>query len=279
MIERVSQLDAAAADPGMVATLDDNLRIFRGLLAGLVDLSIADEDQAGHHQRLRAGAAFGEAARHQELIDALLRHVRALSRFGGLEPMASLRQTGTMPSKRLAAALPALMLAALAACVPPPAPAPAPAPVPVPAPTPAPRPAPSPQPAYQNWMDAPQTPGDWFYIPQTGASIAAFGPGERQPLFALRCDQASRTISVGRTSASQTPQPMTIRTEDATRSFSANPAQGSVEHLVATALPAADPFLDAMAFSKGRFAVEVAGEPTLYLPSWPEVSRVIEDCR
>jgi hypothetical protein len=128
-------------------------------------------------------------------------------------------------------------------------------------------------------MDAPQTPGNWFYIPQTNASIAAFGPAERQPLFAMRCDKASRTISIGRTSASTVPQPMTIHTESATRTFSANPAQGSVEHLVATSLPAADSFLDAMAFSKGRFAVEVSGEPTLYLPSWPEVTRVIEDCR
>jgi hypothetical protein len=128
-------------------------------------------------------------------------------------------------------------------------------------------------------MDAPQTPGDWFYIPQTNASIAAFGPAERQPLFALRCDRASHAISVGRTSASTVPQPMTIRTESVTRTFSANPAQGSVEHLVATSVPAADSVLDAIAFSKGRFAVEVSGEPTLYLPSWPEITRVIEDCR
>jgi hypothetical protein len=178
----------------------------------------------------------------------------------------------------LVAALPLLALAALTACVPPPAPTPVPAPAPTPTPTPRPV-TPPPQPTYQNWEDAPQTAGDWFYIPQANASIAAFGPAERQPLFALRCDAARHTISVGRTSASLSPQPMTIRTESATRTFSANPAQGSVEHLVATSLPAGDAFLDAMAYSKGRFAVEVSGEPTLYLPSWPEVTRVIEDCR
>lgn len=177
---------------------------------------------------------------------------------------------------RFLAALPLAALAALSACVTPPA---APPPAPAPAPAPSPVPAPPPTPAYSNWMEAPQTPGDWFYIPQTGASIAAFGPAERQPWFAMRCDPASRTISIGRTSASMASQPMTIRTESATRTFAANPAQGSVEHLVAASVPAADPFLDAMAFSKGRFAVEVGGEPTLYLPSWPEVSRVIEDCR
>jgi hypothetical protein len=260
----------------MVAALDDNLGIFRDLLAGLVDLSIPGEDQAGHHQRLRAGATFGEAAAHQELIDALLRHLCALSRFAALEPIPRLGHRGTM-TKRPLAALPMFALAGLAACVPPPAPAPAPAPTPT---STVARPVtPPPQPTYQNWMDAPQTPGDWFYIPQAGASIAAFGPAERQPWFAMRCDMSSRTVSIGRASASTMAQPMTIRTESATRTFSANPAQGSIEHLVATALPAADPFLDAMAFSKGRFAVEVAGEATLYLPSWPEVTRVIEDCR
>ncbi len=180
-------------------------------------------------------------------------------------------------TKRSLAALPLLALTALAACVPPPAPTPAP--TPAPAPAPAPQPVMPPQPTYSNWMDAPQTPGDWFYIPQVGASIAAFGPAEGQPLFAMRCNTARHVVSIGRTSASLAPQPMTIRTESATRSFSASPAQGSVEHLVATALPATDPFLDAMAFSKGRFAVEVSGEPTLYVPSWPEISRVIEDCR
>ena len=177
--------------------------------------------------------------------------------------------------KRLPTMLLLTTLAALSACVPQPKPAATPAPAPVPTPTPAPRPAPT----YSNWMDAPQTPGDWFYIPHAVGSIAAFGPAERQPLFAMRCDMASHTLSLGRTSASTSPQPMTIRTETATRTFSANPAQGSVEHLVATSLPASDPFLDAIAFSKGRFAVEVPGERNLYVPSWPEITRVIEDCR
>jgi hypothetical protein len=40
-----------------------------------------------------------------------------------------------------------------------------------------------------------------------------------------------------------------------------------------------DPLLDAIALSKGRFAVEVEGETTLYLPTWAEVSRLVEDCR
>lgn len=44
-------------------------------------------------------------------------------------------------------------------------------------------------------------------------------------------------------------------------------------------IPARDPLLDAMAFSRGRFAVEVSALPTLYVPAYPEVTRAIEDCR
>lgn len=42
---------------------------------------------------------------------------------------------------------------------------------------------------------------------------------------------------------------------------------------------ARDPLLDAMAFSRGRFAIQSDGLPTLYVPSWPEIGRVLEDCR
>jgi hypothetical protein len=44
-------------------------------------------------------------------------------------------------------------------------------------------------------------------------------------------------------------------------------------------LGAQDRLLDAIAFSRGRFSVEIAGTPRLILPSWPEPARAIEDCR
>ena len=40
-----------------------------------------------------------------------------------------------------------------------------------------------------------------------------------------------------------------------------------------------DPLLDAMAVTRGRFAVETTGLSTLYLPPWAEVTRAIESCR
>jgi hypothetical protein len=179
-------------------------------------------------------------------------------------------------TKRFLAALPLAALVALAGCVPP---APEPTPAPAPAPRPQPSAAPTTIPTDSSWMDLPQTPGDWFYAAIPPYTYAAFGPAATRSMFSIRCDRARGLVSLGRTSAAPAPRPMTIRTETAARAFTAQPEQGSAEHLVKTDLPAFDKFLEAIAFSKGRFAVEVAGEPPLYLPSWPEISRVIEDCR
>lgn len=40
-----------------------------------------------------------------------------------------------------------------------------------------------------------------------------------------------------------------------------------------------DATLDHIAFSRGRFVIEAPGALPLAVPSWAEVSRVIEDCR
>ena len=72
---------------------------------------------------------------------------------------------------------------ALAACVPPsPEPTPVPSPAPTPAATPQPGAAPTQvvTPSFDNWMDAPQTPGDWSYSTDRNASFAIFGTGQSQ---------------------------------------------------------------------------------------------------
>ena len=71
---------------------------------------------------------------------------------------------------------------------------------------------------------------------------------------------------------------MTIRTETTTRSLQA-PVDPEGQNMFAAVIPGRDPLLDAMALTKGRFALELADAPTLYLPAWAEVTRVIEDCR
>lgn len=165
---------------------------------------------------------------------------------------------------------------ALASCV---TPAPEPAPPP-PAPEPAPAPAPPPvaPPAYDNWMDAPATPGDWYFRSTAGGSQAVFGPTNSAAIFALTCDRAARTITMTRAGSAAGATAMHVRTETRERAVPAQQAGTGLSMLAAT-LPASDPLLAAMAFSKGRFAVETQGLATLYIPSWPEVTRVIEDCR
>ena len=83
--------------------------------------------------------------------------------------------------------------------------------------------------------------------------------------------------------ASNPPGAMVVRTETQTRTLrtSAVLYHSPSPHVPVTEarLRADDRLLDAMALSKGRFAVEVDGMTALYLPSWAEVTRVIEDCR
>jgi hypothetical protein len=170
-----------------------------------------------------------------------------------------------------ATATAALTCLALAACVPPPKPTPAPTPAPAPAPAPAPPPVvEAPTPPVANWMDAPATPGDWTYA----ASIASFGDPGVQPRLTLACRRDIGVIEITRAGAGAVPQ-LNILTEFQQRALAG--AQGTTG--IAAQISATDPLLDAMAFSKGRFAVEVGGLPTLYIPSWSEVTRVIEDCR
>lgn len=175
--------------------------------------------------------------------------------------------------------LPIAMCLALAGCIPAPeqtpAPTPAPprAPAPAPAPTPAPVPAPAP-PSASNWMDAPVTPGDWSYA----NGIARFGERATEARLTLSCNRAAGVVEISRAGSAVAALPMVVRTETQERSVDAVPVPGELPSIVAR-IPARDSLLDAMAFSKGRFAIEVGGMPSLYVPSWPEVTRVIEDCR
>lgn len=180
------------------------------------------------------------------------------------------------------AVLPALASAlALAACVPAgQAPATPPAPVSRPAPEPAPaaRPPLLQSPDVDNWMDAPATPGTWRYQINAGGALAVFIGSRGQGDFMMSCDTRGGLVRFWRAGTSPSPRIMTIRAETATRSFQVVQAKDTNPYLT-TSIAGADPLLDAMALSKGRFAVEVQGLPPLFLPAWAEVTRVIEDCR
>jgi hypothetical protein len=155
-----------------------------------------------------------------------------------------------------------------AACVPraaPPPAAPAPRPRPVTAPAPPPTPVPR---ASSDWRDWALTPGDWRYE----GTRASFG-GSTGPLLTLNCDRVARRMMIGVAAAGA--GAITIRTTSTSRSF---PVAASVPP-PETALPASDPLLDAIGFSRGRFVVERPGAPPLVVPAYAEILRVVEDCR
>jgi len=154
----------------------------------------------------------------------------------------------------------AALLALLAACAAadqaaPPAPAPR---VHVPPPRPAPPPPPPPA-APATWLDAPLSTGDWSYKVEVAGSAAVF----RGSALVIRCDPARREVTLILQGAAG---PLTVQTTYGRTSF-------------AGPLPASDPRLDEIAFSRGRFAVEGAGAPRLVVPAWAEPARVVEDCR
>ena len=170
----------------------------------------------------------------------------------------------------------------LAACIPPaPEPTPAPSPAPVTRPSPAPTQAPVAEaPTFENWIDAPQTPGNWSYAAAGGRTQASYSTPDGAQRFSLTCDTRTRTIEVARAAAAATSgeTPLRVLTETANRTL-AGQVEADPMPMIVVRLQARDPLLDAMALTRGRFAVETPGSPTLYLPAWAEVTRVIEDCR
>ncbi|MFN3619053.1 hypothetical protein [Sphingorhabdus sp.] len=167
-----------------------------------------------------------------------------------------------------------IAIMALAACVaPPPQPAPktvsAPPPVVV-TPTPEPRLA-------GDWNDWPFTPGNWTYSRDGRGSMGAFGAPGRTATVSLRCDAQSRRVYLAR-EASAPGQRMVIRTSTAMKEFIARAVSANTANIAAEILPN-DPILDAMAFSRGRVLVEAEGQQPVILPSWAEITRIVEDCR
>jgi hypothetical protein len=177
----------------------------------------------------------------------------------------------SLRSLAIATALGALV----ASCATPPPP-PAPRPLPRPAYTPPPPPRIDPS---VDWRDAPITPGEWRWSQIGGFSSARFAENPAGATLEFRCDRRSGTVVLIRSgSAAQQPVPLTITTTSTERALVAQPLPGQVP-AIAVSLAAHDPLLDAIIFSRGRFAVEAQGAAPLYVPTWPEIARVVEDCR
>lgn len=156
---------------------------------------------------------------------------------------------------------------ALAACVAPSSRPPAPAPVVTPPPAAAVAPPPV---LAGDWRDWPLTRGDWRYRRVGAATAAEYGDAVALHT-ALRCEGGSLRLVW----PAAAPGTVTLRTSTVETRRAATAAPEGGAQIV---FSAADALLDAMAFSRGRFVLQ-AGAATLVLPAWPEVGRVIEDCR
>ncbi len=111
-----------------------------------------------------------------------------------------------------------------------------------------------------------------------GRSTATFTGANGTALASLSCDRTQSRVLLSRSGAAATSMPMAVATTSTRRPLLSDPSFPANGWLVVP-IAARDSLLDAIAFSRGRFALEAAGQETLYLPAWPEISRVVEDCR
>lgn len=265
MLDRVRQLDSAPTDPGMVAPAHLQRRILGQLLPRLGQFRLAAEHQPRHYQRLRPGAAFRQPALDKHLIDPAFPAHGSLLFMDLAAVSAHYRDMKPIYFRMSAAIALTFGLGAGAACAQQGEEGAA---------------ATAVQTAGEedaNWLDAPQTPGNWNYSNRAAQSIAQFGSAGSPQLFTMRCDKAGREIRLARSGTADGEIFVRIRAETADRLMPArNLPEGG---MIAVSLPANDRLLDAIAITKGRFAVEAEGMAPLYIPAWAEVTRVIEDCR
>ena len=122
--------------------------------------------------------------------------------------------------------------------------------------------------------------GEWVYRQDERGSIALFGEAGRDALIVVRCDVPRRRIFLSRAGEVWNADSvgMTIYTSSGRKTFTVRKTGGTPSY-VAVELDSREPHLDAMAFSRGKFLVTLAGRPNLVVPNWAELGRVVEDCR
>ena len=118
--------------------------------------------------------------------------------------------------------------------------------------------------------------GSWSYTTTATGTEAIFSNPSAVPQLMVSCLRATRHVLVAKTATGAAPV-MAVWTSSMTRNIpsSFNPLTRRLSVDLATY----DPLLDALAFSRGRIGVGVAGAPALVAPAWPEIARVVEDCR
>jgi hypothetical protein len=118
--------------------------------------------------------------------------------------------------------------------------------------------------------------GSWIYRAIPTGTEADFIDTAATVRLTIRCNRAARTVSVVRRGVPAAAPTLAIWTTSLARSV---PARFLATRELVADTAATDPLLDAIAFSRGRFATAAAGAPLVALPAWPEPARVVEDCR
>ena len=127
-----------------------------------------------------------------------------------------------------------------------------------------------------DWRTSALTAGSWSYRETATGSEAIFTDARVTRRLVVKCSRATRRVSLSVASAVTGNSIQVSTTETARVLPAAFDAQG---FQITAELGAQDPILDGIAFSRGRFAVTIAGASALVLPAWPEIARSIEDCR
>jgi hypothetical protein len=144
---------------------------------------------------------------------------------------------------------------------------------PVPAPAPARPIATQPQ---GHWTDWPTVPGAWIYRSDDRGSVALYGAQGGDAIVTLRCDKGRGRIYLSR--AGNASGTMTVRTSSTSKAVTAQSTGGNPPYAAVELMPT-DPLLDAMAYSRGRIALELSGVQNIAIPVWSEIGRITEDCR
>ncbi|QIL02738.1 hypothetical protein G7078_08045 [Sphingomonas sinipercae] len=119
--------------------------------------------------------------------------------------------------------------------------------------------------------------GTWTFRNFPGGSEAAFRDASGAQPFLIRCNRPTRVVTLVRTGVPAAAPFMFVSTSSAARPVAARFDLPS--RTLSADVAARDPLLDAIAFTRGRFATSATGAPLIVFPAWPEPSRVIEECR
>lgn len=147
------------------------------------------------------------------------------------------------------------------------------------APVPSPTPTETSIPAISTaeWDALPMPSGDWSWRSDLGSgeTFAEFTSDDGEALVGLACEPENQELMLSVANTSYQSDAIIVHTETQSRELYADASEGWISSRILRE----DDLLDAMAFSRGRIAFEVEGDVAFAVPAYPEITRVIEDCR